>query len=148
MTDPRLTSIINQRRWRARPERFVLAALAPEERALVLRLLASVVAPFVNLVVEPNVITLVLPQPAWRELSPAFPRARVVAPYRAISFDLDLPGDLVGFLAAATRALADAGVPILAVCGYTKDHLLVREADLGAALAGLAALAEPGAAET
>jgi hypothetical protein len=146
MTDARLASILKQRRWRARPERFVLAALAPEERALALRLLGRVAAPFANVVVEPDVITLVLPQPAWRELSPAFPRARVLAPYRAISFDLDLPDDLVGFLAAATRALAAAGVPLLAVCGYTKDHLLVGEADLEAALAALEALAEPGTA--
>ena len=47
-----------------------------------------------------------------------------------ISFDLDLPDDLVGFLAVASRALAEAGVPILAICGYTKDHILVREEHL------------------
>jgi len=49
-------------------------------------------------------------------------------------FDLDLPAELVGFMAAISGALADAGVPLLAVCGYTKDHLLVREEHLDAAL--------------
>ena len=147
MTDPRLASILAQRRWQVRPERFVVAGLAPEERALALRLLGSVAAPFLNVVVEPDVVTVVLPQPAWRELSPAFPRARVMAPYRAISFDLDLPSDLVGFLATASAALAAAGVPILAVCGYTKDHLLVRQADLDAALIALEALGGAGEAD-
>lgn len=140
MPDPRLQPILNQRRWLARSERFVMAAIAPAERALALRILQTSAAPFANIVFEPDVITLILPQAAWRELSPAFPRARVQGPFRALSFDLDLPADLVGFLAAATRALADAGVPILAVCGFAKDHLLVREAELATALAALEGL--------
>ena len=48
----------------------------------------------------------------------------------------------MGFLAAAARALAAARVPILAVCSFSKDHLLVREAQLAVALAALEALAE------
>jgi len=58
----------------------------------------------------------------------------VARPYRAISFDLDLPDGLVGFMAAISGALAAAGVPLLAVCGYARDHLLVREEHLERAL--------------
>ena len=137
MTDPRIATLLGQARWQARPERFVLAALKPNERVLALGLLASVTAPFMQLIVEPDVLTLLLPQSDWRSLRPAFPRARVQQPFRVISFDLDLPDDLVGFLAVASRALADAGVPILAICGYTKDHILVREEHLDRALAAL-----------
>ena len=140
MTDPRIAILLGQARWQARPERFVLAALNPNERVLVLGLLAGVVAPFMQLIVEPDVLTLLLPQSDWRPLRPAFPRARVQQPFRVISFDLDLPDDLVGFLAVASRALADAGVPILAICGYTKDHILVREEHLDRALAALTAV--------
>ena len=104
---------------------------------LALGLLASVTAPFIQMIVEPDVLTLLLPQSDWRSLRPAFPRARIQQPFRVISFDLDLPDDLVGFLAVASRALADAGVPILAICGYTKDHILVREEHLDRALAAL-----------
>ncbi len=137
MTDSRIPLLLRQARWRARPERFVLAALAPNERLLALRLLAGVVAPFMQLIAEPDVLTLLLPQSDWRSLRPAFPHARVQQPFRVISFELDLPDDLVGFLAVASRALADAGVPILAICGYTKDHILVREGHLDRALAAL-----------
>ena len=139
MIDPRIELLLGQARWQARPERFVLAALNPNERALALGLLASVAAPFMQMIAEPDVLTLLLPQSDWRSLRPAFPRARAQQPFRAISFDLDLPADLVGFLAVASRALADAGVPILAICGYTKDHILVREEDLDRALAALTA---------
>jgi hypothetical protein len=142
MTDPRIVTLLGQMRWQARPERFVLAALNPNERVLALGLLASVVAPFMQLIVEPDTLTLLLPQSDWRSLRPAFPRARVQQPFRVISFDLDLPDDLVGFLAHASRALADAGVPILAICGYTKDHILVREEHLARALAALGSSAD------
>jgi hypothetical protein len=141
MTDSRIPLLLRQARWQARPERFVLAALEPNERVLVLQLLAGVVAPFMQLIAEPERLTLLLPQSDWRSLRPAFPHARVQAPFRVISFELDLPDDLVGFLAVASRALADAGVPILAICGYTKDHILVREEHLERALAALGALA-------
>ena len=141
MTDPRIAILLGQARWQARPERFVLAALKPNERVLVQGLLAGVTAPFIQLIAEPDMLTLLLPQSDWRVLKPAFPQARVQAPFRVFSFDLDLPNDLVGFLAVASRALAEAGVPILAICGYTKDHILVREEHLERALAALGALA-------
>src|SRR5262245_25665312 len=143
MTDPRIAILLQQARWQARPERFVIAALKPKERALVLRLLAGVTTPFMQLIVEPDVLTLLLSQPDWRVLRPAFPHARVQQPFRVISFNLDLPDDLVGFLAVASRALAEAGVPILAICGYSKDHILVREEHLDRALAALSALVAP-----
>jgi hypothetical protein len=140
MTDPRIATLLGQARWHARPERFVLAALRPNERVLVQGLLAGVTAPFMQLIAEPDVLTLLLPQSDWRVLRPAFPHARTQAPFRVISFELDLPDDLVGFLAVASRALADAGVPILAICGYSKDHMLVRDEHLQRALAALTAL--------
>ena len=138
MTDSRIATLLRQASWQARPERFVLAALEPNQRMVIARLMAGITAPFMQLIAEPDVLTLVLPQSEWRSLKPAFPHARVQAPFRVISFDLDLPDDLVGFLAVASRALADAGVPILAICGYTKDHILVREEHLERALAALA----------
>lgn len=137
MTDPRISTLLGQARWQARQEQFVLAALKPNERMLALRLLAGVTAPFMQLIAEPGLLTLLLPQADWRSLKPAFPRARVQAPFRVISFELDLPDDLVGFLAFASRTLAEAGVPILAICGFSRDHILVREEHLERALAAL-----------
>jgi hypothetical protein len=118
-----------------------MVGLAPSERLVAVRLLAGLAAPFVQLIAEPDVLTLVVPEAHWRELSPAFPRARRQGPFRVITFDLDLPADLVGFLAVVSHALAGAGVPILAICGYSKDHVMVRELDLERALVAIEALA-------
>jgi hypothetical protein len=138
-----LRAALTQVRWHARPERFVVAGLATRERQLVLRLLAGVAGSFWQLVVEPEIVTLVVTEAEWRTIGHAFPHARAERGYRVISFDLDLPDGLVGFMAAVSGALAAVGAPLLAVCGYTRDHLLVRVQHLDAALAALAALAEP-----
>ena len=104
MDDPRLNHILAQRGWHARPERLVLVGLAPAERAAAALLLSESAAPFAQLIAEPGELTLLLPEDEWRARGAAFPRARLQGPLRAITFDLDLPDDLVGFLAAAARA--------------------------------------------
>lgn len=146
MSDPRVAELLSRRPWLVRAEQLALVALPPTALAQAAQALADTGAPFAQLIAEPNMITLVLPDATWQSLRAGFPPAQVEAPFRAISFDIDLPADLVGFLAAVGRALADAGVPILAVCGYTKDHILVRERHLPAALTALDNLAGPSGA--
>jgi hypothetical protein len=67
--------------------------------------------------------------------------AEAVEPgWRALTFDLELPFDLVGFLAHVATALAAADVTIFALSAYSTDHVLVPETDLAAALERLADL--------
>lgn len=141
MSDPRVPAILRGRPWRVRPEHFALVGLPPSAYPAAAGLLAELRAPFTQLIAEPDIITLLLPAEAWQAQEAALPPAQFEQPFRIISFDVDLPPDLVGFLAAASAALAAAGVPILAVCGYTKDHIAVREQHLAATLAALEALA-------
>ena len=141
MSDPRVPEILRRRPWWVRPERFVLAGLPLAARAQALAAFGQIAAPFAQLIVEPDLVTLALPERDWAAMRAAFPGARELAPLRVISFELDLPDDLIGFLAAVSRALAGAGAPILAICGYARDHVVVREAHLAAALAALEALA-------
>ncbi len=143
LPDPRLPAIFAQLRWHARRERFVVAGLPPRDRLLAAQLLSRATGTFLQFTIEPDVLTLIVAEADWRLLSPAFPRARVERPFRVISFDLDLPADLKGFLAAVTTALAGAGVPLLALCGYSKDHVLVREEHLDAAMQAISALVSP-----
>ena len=51
-----------------------------------------------------------------------------------IRFEGAMPWDLVGFLALVTGDLAAAGVPLGAVCGFSRDHLFVSEQHLPTAL--------------
>jgi uncharacterized protein len=140
--DPRLAGIVRTMRWRVRPERLVLVGIDPREQPVALRLVGGLSGRFWQLIVEPEVVTLVLDDSDWRQISPAFPRAEVEPGFHAISFEVDLPPDLVGFMALLSGALAGAGVPLLAVCGYNRDHLLVRQEHLERAEAAIAALIE------
>jgi hypothetical protein len=136
-TDPRLAAILRTLEWQVRPERLALVGIDPREQPVALRLVAGITGRLWQLTVAPEVVTLLLEESDWRQVSPAFPRARLERGYRAISFEVDLPPDLVGFMAALSGALAAAGVPLLAVCSFTRDHLVVREADLERAEAAI-----------
>lgn len=57
--------------------------------------------------------------------------------WRALQVRGPLDFSLVGILAALSAALAQAGVSLFAVSTYDTDTLLVREADLGRAIAAL-----------
>lgn len=53
--------------------------------------------------------------------------------WKRLTFEMDLPFELVGFLAAVVTVLADEGISIFAVSAYSTDHVLVKEADVPAA---------------
>ncbi|HMO58733.1 MAG TPA: ACT domain-containing protein [Roseiflexaceae bacterium] len=135
--DPRLAGLLAGLRWRVRPEHYALVGLDAREQIVALRLLAGLRATFWQVTVEPEMITLLVEERDWRDLAPAFTRPRVQRPMRIISFDIDLPPDLVGFMAMLTDAIAAMGVSLLAVCSFNQDHLVVREQDLDAVGAAL-----------
>lgn len=60
--------------------------------------------------------------------------------WKRLTFEMDLPFGLVGFLAAVTTALADADVSVFVLSSYSTDHVLVDEDDLDAAVSQLEAL--------
>jgi hypothetical protein len=47
---------------------------------------------------------------------------------------MELPFELVGFLAAVATALAEVDVSVFVVSSYATDHVFVREDDLPAAV--------------
>lgn len=60
--------------------------------------------------------------------------------WRMITFDMVLPLSLVGFFAAVSGALADAGVNLFTVSAYTTDHVFVKDQKLATAVKALEAL--------
>lgn len=140
--DPQLKTILAELRWHVRPERFVLVGLQSRERQLAVRLLPADLSPFTQLIVEPGMVTMFLPETDWRGIRPAFPQARVQHPFRLLSFDADLPDTLVGFLATVSTALAAEQIPILAICGFSRDHIVIRENDLDRTVAALTQLVQ------
>jgi hypothetical protein len=57
--------------------------------------------------------------------------------WKLITFDMVLPFSLIGFFAQVSGALADAGVSLLAISAYSRDHVLVKSKDLDKAVKSL-----------
>jgi hypothetical protein len=100
--------------------------------------LAELGEPFAALVADAGEVTLVLPATALDAFARRLPEARVAETrYRLITLDVALEPTLVGFMARVATALAAAGIPILPLAAYSRDHLLVPAAQLDAAFAAL-----------
>ena len=78
-----------------------------------------------QLVRERDETTLLLAEERLVELLARHPAAKVQRDLAWIRFDVPLDWQLVGFLALVSGALAAEGVPLGAVCGYSRDHLFV-----------------------
>jgi len=57
--------------------------------------------------------------------------------WRMITFDMVLPLSLVGFFAAVSGALAEAGVNLFTISAYTTDHVFVKDQKLETAIKAL-----------
>jgi hypothetical protein len=79
-------------------------------------------------------VTLLLEEDDWRAMRHAARDAKVEAGFRLVTLDVELPWNVVGFLARVTELLAEAGVAVGALSAFSRDHLLIKQDDLGKAL--------------
>lgn len=54
--------------------------------------------------------------------------------WKRLTFEMELPFELVGFLAAVATALANADVSVFVLSSYATDHVLVKRTDLDTAV--------------
>ncbi|GAB4432659.1 MAG: ACT domain-containing protein [Anaerolineae bacterium] len=123
--DTPLTQILAKTRLSVHPASFVLVGLPPAQQPAVEQLLPTLGADFVQYIREPDVLTLLLPQPDWQAVQHRFPSAMVEGPLKIFTFTVAMDWQVVGFLAAVTGWLAQNGIPLGAVCGYYRDHLFI-----------------------
>ena len=86
---------------------------------------------------DPFEVTLLLEESDWRAMRHAARDARVEPGFRLVTLGVELGWDVVGFLAHVTAILAAAGVAVGALSAFSRDHLLVKQDDLGRALRAL-----------
>ena len=93
---------------------------------------------FACVLIDPFETTLVVRSELVETLPEA---ATMLGDRRVLLLEGQLPGDLVGFMAAVSGALGERGVWLLALGAATRDHLLVADDQLQDALDALASLA-------
>jgi hypothetical protein len=116
------------------PEQYVLVSLTPDLLPETASLAGAVSGKFAALVMERDEVSLTIEKEMWLASSL---RPKAVAengPFRAITLDVNVDLGVVGYLAPAALALADAGVSIIPQCACLKDHLLVHEKDVERAI--------------
>jgi hypothetical protein len=79
-------------------------------------------------------VTLLLEEEDWRPMRHALRDARVEGGFRLVTLDIELGWNVVGYLARVTEILASANVPVGALSAFSRDHLLIKQDDLGTAL--------------
>lgn len=124
-------------------ERYVMVKLPAAAITLAAGVLAEVGSPFSTLIVDKDEVTLIVPDEAVEEFGKRMLGAEVSeAGYRLITFDVVLPPMLVGFMAAISAACARAGVSIIPLGAFSRDHILVREDQFEGAMSALQTLIE------
>ncbi|HEY0079913.1 MAG TPA: ACT domain-containing protein [Pyrinomonadaceae bacterium] len=79
-------------------------------------------------------VTMLLEEEDWRPMRHALRDARVESGFRLVTLDIELGWQVVGYLARVTEILASVGVPVGALSAFSRDHLLIKQDDLGKAL--------------
>ncbi|HKP72326.1 MAG TPA: ACT domain-containing protein [Pyrinomonadaceae bacterium] len=79
-------------------------------------------------------VTLLLEETDWLTMRHAARDARIEGGWRLVTLNIELGWNVVGFLARVTEILAAAGVPVGALASFSRDHLLIKQDDLGTAL--------------
>ena len=79
-------------------------------------------------------ITLLLDEIDFGTIRYAIREAKTEGNFRLLSFDLEMDFNVVGFLAEVSRILAEAEISIVALSAFSRDHVLIKQADLPKAL--------------
>jgi hypothetical protein len=118
------------------PATFFLVGLSHHDWARLLEqpeLSPRAAAPFM-LLRDQYEVTLLLEETDWRTLRHAVRDARVEGGFRLVTLDIELGWHVIGYLALVTDLLARAGISVGALSAFARDHLLIKQDDLGAAL--------------
>ena len=121
------------------PATFVLVGLRPEDwrRLLESPELSPRAESDFMLLRDPFEVTLLLEEEDWRAMRHAARDARVESGFRLVTLNIELGWNVVGFLARVTEILAAEGISAGALSAFSRDHLLIKQDDLGRALRAL-----------
>jgi uncharacterized protein len=79
-------------------------------------------------------VTLLVEDGDWQRIRHLVRDARVEKDFRLVTLDVELPWNVVGYLARVTELLATAGISVGAVSSFSRDHLLIKQSDIAKAL--------------
>lgn len=139
MTVNSAAELLKNSRVEVAPETFFLLSLRHEDWLRLLEnpeLSPRMTAPFM-IFRDKFEVTLLLDEIDYATVRHAVRDSKVQGGFRLLTFDIVMDFNVVGFLAEVTRILAGAGVSVVALSAFSRDHILVSQNDLPAALKAL-----------
>ncbi len=82
-------------------------------------------------------VTLVFDSDDFETIRHAIRDAKIEKNFRLLSFDVELAFDVVGFMAKVAGIFAGAGISILPISSFSRDHVLIGQQDLANGLKAL-----------
>ena len=79
-------------------------------------------------------VTLLLDEVDFGTIRHAIRDAKTEGNFRMLSFDIELDFSVIGFMGEISRILAEAEISIVALSAFSRDHILIKQADLPKAL--------------
>jgi uncharacterized protein len=136
MPEPDVTTLLRRAKVEVAPETFVLVGMRHGDWARLLENPELSPRPESNFMLlrDPFEVTLLVEESEWRAMRHAARDAKTEAGFRLVTLDVELGWDVVGFLAHVTRILAAEGLSVGALSAFSRDHLLIKQDDLGKAL--------------
>lgn len=136
MLNPESEKLLRSAKVEVAPETYVLVGMRHADWARLLEnpeLSPRAESNFMMLR-DPFEVTLLVEESDWRAMRHAARDAKSEAGFRLLTLDVELGWEVVGFLAHVTRILAAEAVPVGALSAFSRDHLLIKQDDLGKAL--------------
>jgi hypothetical protein len=130
----RLKQLIRQATLYTDDRQYHMLHLALSAAPAAASFLAEHAAPFSTLIVDKDEVTLIIAAEQLDHARAALPPYQTSSGYRLLTFDLPLEHDLVGFMAVISTHLADAGIALMAISAFERDHLLISTADFDRAV--------------
>jgi hypothetical protein len=118
------------------PAAFVLLGLSHQNWVRMLEnpeLSPSAESPFL-IFRDSREVTLLLEENDYQRIRHLVREAKIERGFRLVTLDIELPWTVVGYLARVTEILAASGIPVGALSSFSRDHLLIKQDDLGRAL--------------
>jgi hypothetical protein len=129
------------------PHELTIVSVARSEEETAKDLIRGIEA-FSSIIFDVAEVSLVVKTEEWSHLKERFEEYSEEGPYRLITFDIVLDLSVVGYLAAVSARLAEAGVSIYALSTFLRDHILVKDEDATRAVKALRGLIEECRART
>ena len=131
-----IANLLSKTRVEVSPETYFLVSLRHEDWTRLLEnpeLSPRGDAPYM-LLRDKYEVTLLLDETDWRTMRHAAREAKVEGDFRLVTLDIELGWNVVGYLAQVTEILAGAGISVGALSAFSRDHLLIKQEELGTAL--------------